>query len=817
MGTPAGSKIGIHFIAGVVFFGLLCAGGVAYLYANVVATAAYAPLHLMTELVGIVVAAAAFMITWNTRRSIENGYIIVIAMAGACVAGVDLVHALVYRGVDLVPIADLNLPMQLWLIARYLQAASILIAPYYIGRRVSAVGVLGWFAAATILLLGAALRWGTFPVAYSAPAGLTTFAVLSELCIALAMGAGLLALVIRRSEQDPQVFALMAAAITSFIGAELAFAVHEDPYTFANYMAHLLRVAGAILIYRAMVEAAVARPLDILFGDFKATAQALELSEERFRTTFDQAILGIVEIDTSGFIVKANQRVGELVRKPDGSVVGEVAGDLTLPADRDAEQRLFDALKRGAINEYRLEKRMCCPPGPPVWVSANRSAVLDGEGSIRYYIEMLEDVTIRRETAERLERARDLKSALSTIDAAVNSTFELDEILQTTVVQGARAIGAESAVVMMLERTSWVVRTAWAFPEDVLGTTMDAAAMADMVRDDIENLPLAIEDAANDTRVSTEYATRFGVKSLIVIPLGFRGQQLGLLFFNYHMRPRTFDEQEIGFVIELSSALTLAIENARLYEAERTTVDTLQASLLRIETDIPGLDIGTAYYSAVDLARIGGDFFDVFALTDDRVAFAVGDVAGKGIEAAAITAIAKSTVRAFAYEWGSPARVVRATNQALLNQLDESRFVTLVYGLLDVTTGEVRIVCAGHPSPLICDSTGCVEDVSVHNPPLAVFDMMDFEEFRTVLRPNMRLVAFSDGLLDARRGEEFLGEERVRDLVDNMGDADPDHLALGLLSAAQTHSGGHPPDDIAILAIRYTGPPGDPDTRRDDS
>ncbi|MDO8986942.1 MAG: PP2C family protein-serine/threonine phosphatase, partial [Coriobacteriia bacterium] len=133
------------------------------------------------------------------------------------------------------------------------------------------------------------------------------------------------------------------------------------------------------------------------------------------------------------------------------------------------------------------------------------------------------------------------------------------------------------------------------------------------------------------------------------------------------------------------------------------------------------------------------------------------------------------------------------------------RFVTLIYGLLDARTGEVRLVCAGHPAPLICDASGCAEDVSIHNPPLGVFDLMEFEEFRTVLRPGMRLVAFSDGLLDARHGKEFLGEQRVRELVDAMGDASPDALAADLLAAAQHHSEGHPPDDIAILALRYTG------------
>ncbi|MDP2234070.1 MAG: SpoIIE family protein phosphatase, partial [Actinomycetota bacterium] len=441
------------------------------------------------------------------------------------------------------------------------------------------------------------------------------------------------------------------------------------------------------------------------------------------------------------------------------------ASQLTDAKDRASEAELFAALAQGTIQEYRLEKRMITASGSKLWVNAIRSSVLGGDGETRYYIEMAEDISTRREAEGRLERSRGLKSSISKIDSSINSTFDIEEIISTAVAEGAEAIGADSAIVTIHEQHGWELRKAWHFPPHDVAPEVPSERIAELVSLETDGLPLVIEDVDDDPRVNVEVARLFGVRSFIVIPLRFRGRSLGMLFFNYSSGPRHFDGDEIAFAVELSSALTMAIENARLYDAEHRTVDAIQASLLAIEGDIPGVEVGTAYYSAMELARIGGDFFDVFALPDDRVAFAVGDVSGKGIEAAAVTALAKSTVRAFAYEWGSPDRVMRATNQALIRQIGESRFVTLIYGLLDVRTGEVRLVCAGHPAPLICDASGCVEDVSIHNPPLGVFDLMEFEEFRTVLHPGMRLVAFSDGLLDARHGEEFLGEDRVRGLV----------------------------------------------------
>lgn len=791
----------------IVWVGVCLAGvaAAASTYVYVLNTSSYALVHLLTEFTSIAVYTGVFMVAWNTRKTIENGYVLVVALAGVYVAGLDTLHSLTYSGVLPVPTAGADVPEQLWLAARYLQAVSLLVAPAFAGRRVSPVRVMALFGAMAGFSVAAIWWASSASVPASAHVTIGALTDVSEYVIAAALAAALAGLVTRRRAQDAQVFTLMTAAICCLLVAEAALALFPDPYALPNYLGHLLRVAGAVMIYRALVEAAISRPFDVLFREYNAASEALRQSDRRLRTTFEQAILGILEVDPDGRILRANRRLSALTGREHAELIGSPAIELTFAEDRAAESELFAALRAGSINEYRLEKRVCGPGGALTWFSANRSSVVDENGQVEYFIEMLDDITAQRETELRLQRSRDLKAALSTIDLAINSTFDIDRIIETSVTEGALAIGAESAIVVMPDGGSWTVRSAWEFPQDVLGTTLDAATMSDMIRYEPIGLPLAIVDAAADPRISPEMASRFGIASLIVIPLGFRGQELGLLFFNYHSGPRSFAEEEISFVVELSSALTLAIENSRLYEAERKTVDTLHASLLRTESEIPGIEVGAAYYSAVELARIGGDFFDVFELPDHRVGFAVGDVAGKGIEAAAITAIAKSTVRAFAYEWGSPARVVRAANQALSRQIDEARFVTLVYGLLDVTTGETRIVCAGHPSPLICDESGCVEDVSVHNPPLAVFEFMDFEEYRTVLRPNMRLVAFSDGLLDARRGEEFLGEERVRELIDGMGDAAPETLAEELLAAARSHSDGHPPDDIAILAIRFCG------------
>ncbi|MCG2806641.1 MAG: PAS domain S-box protein, partial [Coriobacteriia bacterium] len=625
MGEQIRDRTSSATVVGIILSGLIALMAVGYLYVRITANESYALIHMLMELVGIVVAAGAFMIAWNTRRTMGNSYVLVVALAGAFVAGVDLLHALTYQGMNLIPHVGNNLPTQLWLVGRYLQAASLFIAPLFVIRRAAPAKVMWGFGVATFVLLGS-IALGVFPDAYIEPTGLTGFKIASEYVISLAMALGLAGLISMRREQDREVLGFMATAIGCFIAAELVFTLYGRPTAPLNYAGHMLRVAGALFLYRALVVAAITRPFDVLFRDLKQAADGLERSERRFRSTFDQAILGILEIDLGGRIVRANRRMHAFGEYRGSELSGVEASQLTDTKDRASEAELFAALAQGTIQEYRLEKRMITASGSKLWVNAIRSSVLGGDGETRYYIEMAEDISTRREAEGRLERSRGLKSSISKIDSSINSTFDIEEIISTAVAEGAEAIGADSAIVTMHEQHGWELRKAWHFPPHDVAPEVPSGRITELVSLETDGLPLVIEDVDDDPRVNVEVARLFGVRSFIVIPLRFRGRSLGMLFFNYSSGPRDFDEDEIAFAVELSSALTMAIENARLYDAEHRTVDAIQASLLAIEGDIPGVEVGTAYYSAVELARIGGDFFDVFALPDDRVAFAVGDV-----------------------------------------------------------------------------------------------------------------------------------------------------------------------------------------------
>ncbi|MDP2210225.1 MAG: PP2C family protein-serine/threonine phosphatase, partial [Candidatus Aquicultor sp.] len=243
----------------------------------------------------------------------------------------------------------------------------------------------------------------------------------------------------------------------------------------------------------------------------------------------------------------------------------------------------------------------------------------------------------------------------------------------------------------------------------------------------------------------------------------------------------------------------------RLYEAERKIADTLQTAILTVPRQITGVDFGYMYRSATEIARIGGDFYDIFELDESLIGFVVGDVSGKGLGAAATTSIVKSTIRAFAYRDPDPRQVLTQTNHAIERQMKEGQFVTAVYGVINTSTGEVTMASAGHPDPFICTSRGCFKEAARRNPPLGVFPDVQYSEFTAKLCLGDTLVLYTDGLVEARNEGEFFGDERAGTVLDTVNASPTRHMVEALLAAVSEFSKHKLTDDIAVVAIRYIG------------
>jgi PAS domain S-box-containing protein len=241
--------------------------------------------------------------------------------------------------------------------------------------------------------------------------------------------------------------------------------------------------------------------------------------------------------------------------------------------------------------------------------------------------------------------------------------------------------------------------------------------------------------------------------------------------------------------------------------AERRLADTLQRALLpRHMPDVPGLRVAARYRAAGERFDVGGDFYDVFPSRRGTWFAVVGDVCGKGPEAAARTAMARYALRAEASHTASPERLLLMLNEELRREDPDGLFITLACAALKPGGDgvEVRLVLAGHPRPVLLEPGGGAQPIGERAAPVGVLDTPRFRETRALLAPGAALAIYTDGLLDAQAPARVLSEEDVAEAVAGLRAEGPESIAGGL--EALLTAGGVPRDDCALLVLSSTAP-----------
>jgi len=480
----------------------------------------YPLFHTLIELMVAVVALAVFMIAWHTRDISSSDYITFIGMAALPIGVVTVFHALAYKGMPVFPGYDANLPTQLWVIARTLQASAFLLAPIFLVRPLKRPEVpLAIYCGFAIVAVWATFT-GVFPAAFVEGQGLTPFKVDMEyVVIAMTIG-GAAGLYWNRSQIARDVAVLLWASMACTVVAELAFTLYSDPFGPANRIGHAAHFAAFLLIYAALVQESLERPVETLF-------------------------------------LKIKQREAEL-----------------------------------------------------------------------------------------------------------------------------------------------------------------AAAYA--------------------------------------------------------------DEHEIA--------------------------ETLQDAMAIQPERVPGLGLAHRYLPAPGKGRIGGDFYDLFPLSDGVVGFVIGDVCGKGLKAAMTTMKTRSALRAVALDDSDPTRVLEAVNGYLRRELPADSFVTALFGTIEPQTGSVRIAVAGHPEPVVCGHPETVLPDEFRAPPLGVLPTLGARTWEIHLGPSESLVLVTDGVLEATGAATRFGQERLVELLHSTPcQASAEAVVDAVLAALDEHAGRQLDDDVAVVALQRLG------------
>lgn len=421
------------------------------------------------------------------------------------------------------------------------------------------------------------------------------------------------------------------------------------------------------------------------------------------------------------------------------------------------------------------------------------------------------DITVRRRAEEEArksqERAAFLADASSMLSASLDHQTTLAGLARLTV-----PFLADACLVDVGEDGRLVHRLAVAHRDP-------AAAAAVQERGGMEVSPPAdpivasafasgsLQSAEGETAAAGVLGTfpDGDVAAVVCAPLVVRDRALGALTFVNGRDRGGFSASEVGLAEELARRAAFAVENARLYRDRAHVARTLQESLLPPHLpEIPGVELAARYLAAGEGNEVGGDFYDVFHTGGRGWGVVLGDVCGKGADAAAVTALARYTIRAAAMQLRRPRRILQTLNEAMLRQRSDQRFCTVAYARLVLVPGGIQMVvsCGGHPSPLILRADGRVESVGHSGTLLGVFPDPQLIDEPARLGPGDAILLYTDGVTEARGAGGVFGEQALEALLRSCRGLSSSEIAEKVEAAVLGFGGGETHDDIALVVVK---------------
>jgi PAS domain S-box-containing protein len=549
-------------------------------------------------------------------------------------------------------------------------------------------------------------------------------------------------------------------------------------------------------------------------------SRALRGSERRFDAIIGSLADPVTIRDREHRIVYANRAAIEylgfdsseqLSQTPPAAIMRDY-----LVWGEDGEEITMDEIPsvrilRGEPAEPLLIRTVNRDSGEQRWNLLKAAPLLDESGEVEATMTIIEDVTERR-------RAELRDAFLAQASAVLASSLDYEQTLRNVAELAVPGIADWCAVDLLEEdgerRTVAVAHVdrerlslAEALreytpqrpdPEQGLGRVLRTGEplFYSQISDEM------LEQAAVDDR-HLELLRAVGFHSVLIVPMRLGDRILGVMTLVSAESAQALDRFDLELAEQTGARAAVAIENSRLYSERSRVARTLQQSLLpEALPEIPGYDLASLYLPAQQTSMVGGDFYDVWQVADGWIVM-IGDVTGKGIEAAAMTALVRHTLRAASEFESSPAAMLAFVDATL-----KKRPVLSVCTALCMRIGRERatLAIAGHPRPLYVTARG-VEELGEHGPLLGAFTEAHWHEVEVSLEPGGTLVAYTDGVTDARdaHGDRF-GLERLRETLSELGPTSAVEVITGLterLEQYQTHA--HADDTAAIALHRALG------------
>ncbi len=549
----------------------------------------------------------------------------------------------------------------------------------------------------------------------------------------------------------------------------------------------------------------------------------LRQSQRLFEATLGVLAEAVTVHDEEGRVVYANQAAADLLMCD--------APEQLMAASGQAVMDRFDVFdesgRRMTLAEMPGRRVLAGQEAGPVltravfredgterWMLTKASPLLDADtGKPTLAVNVIEDVTEEK-------RAGIDQRFLTDASAALGSSLDLRETLERVAQLVVPELADWCAVdladeagalehLAVFHRDPQKVAVARQLQSEYPPDLDDPSGVGSVVRQGRSVLylnitPALLAEGARDQQ-HLRLLEQVGTTSTLIVPMRAGARILGAITLAMSDSGRTLSDRDVALAEELARRAGVAIENARLYTERNRIAKTLQAALLPAQLpEVPGVEVAVRYRAAGFYNDVGGDFYDVFETEPGRWVVVVGDVCGKGARAAAITALARYTLRALAPHHRSPASLLTALHEVLAREHQRRELCTLCAAVVTPGAGgaEATLALAGHPRPLLISPEAEPRPVGVHGTLLGMLQELRIIETTLRLAPGETLLLYTDGVTDAGSPQRSFGEEGLAAVVSPRRDEPLEDMLAGIEAEVVLHSRGVLRDDVALLAVR---------------
>ncbi len=566
--------------------------------------------------------------------------------------------------------------------------------------------------------------------------------------------------------------------------------------------------------------------------------EALLAERRLLRAVFQDAPVPMFLLGPDAIVQRVNTRASEMLGSGSGYAAGKLfTAFVDLPSRAAVQSQLAAVVRTGRTG--RIQCRLLRPEGPAAVELTAGLARLRGDADQLVVVASMPSAAAGQDTGAAADvtaepdpaagpgsPARLMEAMIHRYDLVTSATRLFLENAtyseSVTLQRCARLLSSELAtwVIVDVERRQRLRRQFVMGPENQPPDLASAVADVDpapgttprQVHESGSSLLIA---HAEDTGIlgagpeGVPVMMMLDATSVLCVPLSDGEHTYGTLTLARNASEGHFEMADLGVVEELGEQLALAIRVDRMFRRHTEIADALQSSLLPRELpQVPGVEIAAAYVAATEGLEVGGDFYDVYR-TPGGWGVAIGDVCGKGEEAAAVTAAARHAIRVLAHWSADPAEVLAKANEVMLAEEFGDRFVTAKNAHLHWQDGRLHVVLgsAGHPGPVLLRPDGRTTIMTPGGLPLGLFPTVQAGREEIDLEPGDVLFFFTDGVTEARSPELAYFEDRLTDELAGLAGQAPRDIVAGLQSLVVEFCRNELRDDMTMLVLRVAEPP----------